>query len=353
MKKTLAAVAILGAFAGSALADVTVYGKIDLGLAYTHQGDTDKVEMGSGNHSASRIGLKGSEKIGDMTVGFNYEFGMSADSGNLNTASARVSQLYVKGAYGELGFGRYGVLDSGTGPYDTVGVTAAGTGYFGDIMDQGLVLHTPATTRWNNAITYKAPTFAGLTLLAQVASGTEADTAEAWGKLEDGSWGIKTEEAKADRAGAEYSHDADMYYAVGAKYQAGDFGANLVYSTTEFKAGEEDMNIVAGVNYNFGVAKVWLAGNYYESGVKGHDHYGFAVSVAAPAFGGEFSATAGYGEDGYADKADKEVTMVGAAYKYPLSKQTYLYAAAGWDMSKQGATEVKTTEATFGMVHNF
>ena len=37
MKKTLAAAAVLGAFAGSALAaDVTLYGVVDLGLQYTH-----------------------------------------------------------------------------------------------------------------------------------------------------------------------------------------------------------------------------------------------------------------------------------------------------------------------------
>ena len=36
MKKTLAAVAVLGAFAGSALAaDLTLYGRIDTGLNYT------------------------------------------------------------------------------------------------------------------------------------------------------------------------------------------------------------------------------------------------------------------------------------------------------------------------------
>ena len=35
MKKTLAAVAVLGAFAGSAFAaDVTLYGKVDMGLSY-------------------------------------------------------------------------------------------------------------------------------------------------------------------------------------------------------------------------------------------------------------------------------------------------------------------------------
>ena len=37
MKKTLAAGAVLGAFAGSPLAaDVTLYGVVDLGLQYTH-----------------------------------------------------------------------------------------------------------------------------------------------------------------------------------------------------------------------------------------------------------------------------------------------------------------------------
>ena len=37
MKKTLAAVAVLGAFAGSAIAaDVTLYGIVDMGLNYSH-----------------------------------------------------------------------------------------------------------------------------------------------------------------------------------------------------------------------------------------------------------------------------------------------------------------------------
>lgn len=41
-KKTLAAAALLGAFAGSAVAaDVTLYGVVDYGLQYTHV-DSDK-----------------------------------------------------------------------------------------------------------------------------------------------------------------------------------------------------------------------------------------------------------------------------------------------------------------------
>lgn len=42
MKKTLAALAVLGAFAGTAAAaDVTLYGVVDTGLAYTYD-DTNE-----------------------------------------------------------------------------------------------------------------------------------------------------------------------------------------------------------------------------------------------------------------------------------------------------------------------
>ena len=43
MKKTLAALAVLGAFAGTAAAaDVTLYGVVDTGLAYTYDDMTDE-----------------------------------------------------------------------------------------------------------------------------------------------------------------------------------------------------------------------------------------------------------------------------------------------------------------------
>ena len=48
-KKTLAAAALLGAFAGSAVAaDVTLYGVVDYGLQYTHV-DSDKANTDAVN----------------------------------------------------------------------------------------------------------------------------------------------------------------------------------------------------------------------------------------------------------------------------------------------------------------
>lgn len=68
-KKSLAAVALLGAFAGSAFAaDVTLYGVVDEGFLYTHKDadktDTDavdKFELRNGIQAGSRWGLKGTE----------------------------------------------------------------------------------------------------------------------------------------------------------------------------------------------------------------------------------------------------------------------------------------------------
>ena len=64
MKKSLAALAVLGAFAGSAFAaDVTLYGLVDYGFNYQHvDADTgadaqDSFRMMSGQNSGSRFGL--------------------------------------------------------------------------------------------------------------------------------------------------------------------------------------------------------------------------------------------------------------------------------------------------------
>lgn len=60
MKKTLAALAVLGAFAGSAMAaDVTLYGALDTGFEYKHTKSTgekavDKFDMQTGWDTGNR-----------------------------------------------------------------------------------------------------------------------------------------------------------------------------------------------------------------------------------------------------------------------------------------------------------
>ena len=131
MKKTLAAMAVLGAFAGSAFAaDVTVYGVVYLVLNNQHQkvGDadaTDKLTQYSGQNSGSRFGLKGTEDLGNgYKVGFNLENSFKADDGAFDKGSRlfhRESILFVQTPYGELSAGRTGGLDSGVGRYGQMG----------------------------------------------------------------------------------------------------------------------------------------------------------------------------------------------------------------------------------------
>ena len=117
MKKTLAALAVLGAFAGSAAAaDVQLYGVVDEGLIYTNtkvtdEKSVDKLELKSGRNLGSRWGLKGSEDLGNgYKVGFKLESGFEADSGTLqeNRLFRREAGLTLYGPFGSLGLGRFG-----------------------------------------------------------------------------------------------------------------------------------------------------------------------------------------------------------------------------------------------------
>ena len=128
MKKTLAALAVLGAFAGTAAAaDVTLYGDVDTGFKYTYsktdgEDATNKFEMANGINSASTFGLKGTEDLGNgMTVGFKLENGFNSDDGTLNQSGrlfGREARLFVSSAFGEVSLGRMGGLGSAAGTYD-------------------------------------------------------------------------------------------------------------------------------------------------------------------------------------------------------------------------------------------
>ena len=176
-KKTLAAVAVLGAFAGSAFAaNVTMYGIIDTGLGYTstdkgYGEDVNKFDMRSGQNSSTRFGVKGEEDLGNgLKVGFSLENGFNSDDGQLATEGRlfdREALLYVAGDFGELGMGRQGELASGNGRYGLFGskVSPFSTGW-SNIAGHKYVMGA-GFGRMDNTITYKTPTFAGFNLLAQ------------------------------------------------------------------------------------------------------------------------------------------------------------------------------------------
>lgn len=86
MKKSLLALAVLGAFAGAAQAQssVTLYGIIDAGITYTNnQGGNSAWQAKDGVMQGSRWGLKGAEDLGGgLKAVFDLENGFSLFSGS-------------------------------------------------------------------------------------------------------------------------------------------------------------------------------------------------------------------------------------------------------------------------------
>lgn len=354
MKKTLAAVAVLGAFAGSALAaDVTLYGLVDMGLGYSHVDNngtkTDSWGLESGQNSMSRIGFKGTEQLTeDVTVGFVLENGFHADNGTLYSAFFhRQSSLFVKTAFGEVGMGRFGALDSTTGSYNMAGSSLHATTGVAGVGDTG-VIFLGQKSRMDNSVVYVSPEFAGFQVRAMASLGGMDDEQEA-------------------------SSDTDRYYALGASYKAGAFSTKLIVSQLDrgHKAAnvEDALTVTAGARYDFGVTTVSLAAQYFDeasvtlldktAGELNGKGYAVTLGAVTPVMGGDLTTQAGYVDAEAVANSDQTRTAwnVGAIYEYPLSKRTMVYGALGYQVEEDEAIgysyEVKAVNAGFGMVHKF
>jgi predicted porin len=115
MKKSLLALAILGAFAGAASAQssVTIYGIVDTGIARIDNGGDSVTQLKSGNNNSSRIGFKGVEDLGNgLKASFVLENGINTDDGSAATASAAFSRLAYVGLEGGFGAVRLGRQNS-------------------------------------------------------------------------------------------------------------------------------------------------------------------------------------------------------------------------------------------------
>lgn len=382
MKKTLAAVAVLGAFAGSALAaDVQLYGIVDEGLAYSHvdldgaADATDSFSMNSGMQSGSRFGFKGTEDLGNgLTVGFVLENGFSADTGADNdTFFDREASLFIQGGFGKLAFGKIGSINCGTSSWAQIGVLSAfGTSNWGGYSNQ---IGSTASTGgvMDNTIAYQTPTFAGFTVYAQYSMG------------DDGSKNTNT-------SGVENESSIDRYYAIGAKYSNGPLNAYIAvdsvnYQTWNGRIGpvanadniDDSLTVTFGGNYDFGVAQVFFGAQYFDEvktfgSLVGADNlfadkikgYGLNLSANFPVAGGKIMAGLGFVD---AEAADSEKAydgdefqryVVSVGYDYPFSKRTDAYVVASYmqdsiDYKDALKSDVDPTAYTFvvGLRHKF
>jgi predicted porin len=111
MKKSLIALAVLGAYVGAASAQssVTIFGIVDLSVAQVKNDGTDaRKSMNSNALNSNRLGFRGVEDLGGgMRAGFHLEGGMTNDNGNAGGLTfLRRSTVSLLGGFGELRLGR-------------------------------------------------------------------------------------------------------------------------------------------------------------------------------------------------------------------------------------------------------
>lgn len=382
MQKKLIAVAVLGAcVAGSAFAaNVDVYGRIDTGLSYVHYDETglsdakDTLSLDSGLSSGNRWGLKGSEDLGNgYQVGFVLESGFDADTGAMSKDGLfnREATLRVSGPFGSIYAGRMGRIGSDAG---SVGFYAGSVSPFGSGWGK-MAGHFAVTanydSRYNNALAYVSPKVGPVTVYAQYTMGNATEN-------ESGDDRLFSLGAKADFGALQV---LGLVEYLNKKSVAG----TIVYDDSQY---DDSYTINLGGSYDFSVAKVFLAGQYFKAApnyagmkanyaelVKGNewrysfDGFGVNVGATAPIGAGEFLVSAGYGKgdlnvDTQDDKRSADAYIIQVGYTYPFSKRTNLYAGAGYMQTSMengitntdGTTsdkDFKTTQVMFGLLHKF
>ena len=340
MKKSLVALAALAAL-GSASAQVSVYGKVDLGVSSTSTTGAVKqgLEVTSGNYEGSRFGVRGSHDLtGGLKVDGHYQFRVDAAGNNTTVQDTRVATLGVSGGFGSVAAGlNWTPYDSAWG-FDQLeynGFSAANQSWYsGAHGDNG-------TTGWGTAkksIAYSTPDMNGFNATVMYANS-----------------GDKTATA-----------DSVPYVGLGANYAAGPLSLNFGYESiastvhlgTGALAGEKTTAMVMGAAYNLGVATVGVG--YQQANVKANradwKDAGLSLSVSAPVsetttvalgYATETTTTAGL--------SDGKSNGLGAQVIYNWTKQAAVYAGvAQRAVTAAGSTaEVKNTKVATGLRYNF
>ena len=381
MKKSLLALAAMGAFAGTAHAQssVTVYGLLDMG--YSSQNTktsaaapvdttTSGLFVRQGQPLAnSRIGFRGVEDLGGgLTAGFQFEGNVHANPGTTGSDNATAFQfgrhqfvtLTSKTAGGVL-LGKtdsivkqiFDSFDAGfannlTGAYDGMGTSAS------DVTGNNVI-----GNRRDSVIRYTSPSLGGVNLSA----GYMKDSV----KVETG--GVSTTDTETSTG-----------YEAGARYAVGKLSAGLGYRSSKSQnmaaaavaradgvlgsaavnaANDVTNSWAAGLSYNFGPAIGYL--QYFNQAIKNEiasteqKESAYALGARVPV--GAVTAFASYttGSKTSAANIDSKMTGYQAGALYALSKRTDLYALYGASKMKADnvANEGTASGMALGVRHTF
>ncbi|BBB65139.1 porin [Undibacterium sp. YM2] len=320
MKKSIFALALMGAFSGAAFAQstVTIYGVVDVGFQSldngTPAGRFNKIQ--SGQEAGSRIGFKGVEDLGGgLKANFVLEQGVQVDTGESDQGRTfgRRSTVGLSGDFGAVDFGRdksptLKYFDN----FDPFGSALINNGngvralYFVGGSATVAGVNANSTGRVSNSVFYYTPgNLSGFSAAAQYGFG----------------------EAAGDN-----SAGRSLGLTLGYKVDALEVGFNYLKDNAQdaklFTNAKKGVSVAA--SYDFGVAKpVFIYQKTTDDLTLEKKAYTLAVTVPVDAnskvFAGftqlknstPFNATSQVGD----------AKQIAIAYNYALSKRTDLYTA--------------------------
>ena len=306
MKKSLLALAVLGAFAGvaSAQSSVTLYGTIDLSAKYVkNDGSARRVSLSQDGINSSQLGFRGVEDLGGgLKASFVLLSGVNADTGTANSKFwNRKATVSVLGGFGEVRLGR----DYTPTFWNNTIFDAFGTNGLGDSSHVAQLL-AGTFVRADNSIGYFLPPNIG---------------------------GIYGQFMAAASEGA--STNPGRYIGGRIGFAAGPFDIAGAYAqqrldTVASQPNQKTFNI--GGSYDAGVVKVM---GYYDRdtlAVPGNSRKEDRYSISAVVPLGQGEIHAGYERSKLKTtttvQTSNTVSQFAVGYVYNLSKRTAFYSTA-------------------------
>jgi predicted porin len=412
MKKSLLAVAAIGAFASAAQAQssVTVYGIVDAGLSATNRNlagtstQTQSTAAG-GQESSSRLGFKGSEDLGGgRSAIFTAEMGLnpaknnfSGSTNSYNNAAFDNRQMFVginDKALGQVTFGRQYTLTHNTiVNTDTMGGNniIGGTTYVGgnsttDFAKTPTYGNSAYIVRLSETAAYESPTIMGAKALLQVSTNKKSSDATNTNPNDTVAFGLDWSYNNARVIASRSINKVSFLNSKGAVDYglaqsfgtAADItGASYVGPATA-SANVKQTETAVGATYDFGIVKVYA--NYIQTLLEGQfaaattlsggttlpqgKRSAEEVGVAVPYGNFLIRAKYGMGSSNMSSLAVMSPTSITsssfnfrgyqAGVDYNMSKRTNLYAIYGRASGDISATTTYSANQTaIGVRHTF
>jgi predicted porin len=349
MKKSLMAVALIGAFAGAAHAQtsVQIYGTLDAGIV-KRSGQS----LNIGKRSANTLGFKGTEDLGNglkalfqLEVRYEPDTGVveSGPNGQQRPLFQGQSRVGLQGDFGMIRIGRgLTPFQETIGAFEPFHAIPTPGGFYTDLTVAGYSSQPldPAgysNNRWSNAVWYNSP----------VVSGFQLNTA------------IASKENNGGGAVIGRGTAAAPQYPVGAEASANPFSVSATYNNgpAAFMAAYERNAIetkVWSVGASFSATPALkLMGTYAK---QDQDHTrAINPDTKSWVLGANYTMGPGKVLAGYGQKDQdglQKVKQLSLGYEYSLSKRTYLYVDAS---RKKGLTTNPSTVNHYdvGINHSF